>query len=65
MGPDNPPWNARAVHLFLLNRGVLITPYHNMMLVSPATSDTDLASPMTALDAFLNALEEANAQPPP
>jgi glutamate-1-semialdehyde 2,1-aminomutase len=26
-----------AIHLVLLNRGVLISPFHNMMLVSPAT----------------------------
>jgi len=25
------------LHLFLINRGVLITPFHNMALVSPAT----------------------------
>jgi len=27
-----------AVHHYLLNRGVLITPFHNMMLMSPATA---------------------------
>lgn len=27
-----------ALHLFLINRGVLIAPFHNMTLVSPATS---------------------------
>jgi glutamate-1-semialdehyde 2,1-aminomutase len=26
-----------AIHLALLNRGVMISPFHNMMLVSPAT----------------------------
>ena len=31
-----------AIHLFLLNRGVLLTPFHNMMLVCPATSETDI-----------------------
>ena len=30
----------RAIHLFLLNRGVLLTPFHNMMLVSPATGES-------------------------
>jgi glutamate-1-semialdehyde aminotransferase len=30
-------------HLFLSNRGILITPFHNMMLVSPATSADDIA----------------------
>jgi glutamate-1-semialdehyde 2,1-aminomutase len=36
------PLLEHALHLFLLNRGVLITPFHNMMLVSPATSDADV-----------------------
>ena len=31
------------LHLYLLNRGVLITPFHNMALVSPATTAADLA----------------------
>ena len=32
----------QAVHICLLNQGVLIAPFHNMMLVSPATSDDDI-----------------------
>ena len=31
-----------AIHLYLLNRGVLLTPFHNMMLVCPATTEADL-----------------------
>ena len=31
-----------ALRLYLANRGVLITPFHNMMLVSPATTRADL-----------------------
>jgi glutamate-1-semialdehyde 2,1-aminomutase len=27
-----------AIHLYLLNRGIIIAPFHNMTLVSPATS---------------------------
>ena len=27
-----------AIHLYLLNRGVLLTPFHNMMLVCPTTT---------------------------
>jgi glutamate-1-semialdehyde 2,1-aminomutase len=50
-----PPRNATDVrrmrhaeleallHLHLMNRGVLITPFHNMMLVSPGTTDADVA----------------------
>ena len=30
------------LHLYLLNRGVLITPFHNMALMSPATSAADV-----------------------
>jgi glutamate-1-semialdehyde 2,1-aminomutase len=30
------------LHLFLLNRGVLITPFHNMALMSPATESADV-----------------------
>ena len=32
-----------AIHLYLLNRGVLLTPFHNMMLVCPATSVADVS----------------------
>ena len=31
------------LHLFLLNRGVLITPFHNMVLMSPASTAADVA----------------------
>ena len=31
-----------ALHLFALNRGVLITPFHNMALMSPATTRADV-----------------------
>jgi glutamate-1-semialdehyde 2,1-aminomutase len=30
------------IHLYMLNRGVLITPFHNMALMSPATSAVDI-----------------------
>ena len=31
------------LHLYLLNRGVLITPFHNMVLISPDTTAADVA----------------------
>jgi glutamate-1-semialdehyde 2,1-aminomutase len=31
-----------AMHLFLLNRGVMITPFHNMALMCPATTEADV-----------------------
>jgi glutamate-1-semialdehyde 2,1-aminomutase len=39
-----------AIHLGLLNRGVLIAPFHNMMLVSPATRADHVAQLITAFD---------------
>ena len=32
----------RALHLFLLNRQVLVTPFHNMTLVAPTTTKADV-----------------------
>jgi len=32
----------RLIHLYALNRGILLTPFHNMALMSPATSDADV-----------------------
>jgi glutamate-1-semialdehyde 2,1-aminomutase len=32
-----------AIHLYLLNRGVLLTPFHNMMLICPATTEADVS----------------------
>ena len=31
-----------AIHLYLLNRGILLTPFHNMMLICPATIEADI-----------------------
>jgi len=33
---------ARFTHLFALNRGILLTPFHNMALMSPATTEEDV-----------------------
>lgn len=41
------------VHLGMLNRGVLITPFHNMMLVCPATTQAQVAQLLGALDEVL------------
>jgi glutamate-1-semialdehyde 2,1-aminomutase len=30
------------IHLYLLNRGILMTPFHNMALMSPATTADDV-----------------------
>ena len=30
------------IHLYMINRGLLLTPFHNMALVSPATTEADV-----------------------
>jgi glutamate-1-semialdehyde 2,1-aminomutase len=32
----------RFIHLYALNRGILLTPFHNMALMSPATTEADV-----------------------
>ena len=32
----------RFIHLYALNRGILLTPFHNMALMSPATTKADV-----------------------
>ena len=32
----------RLMHLYALNRGILLTPFHNMALMSPVTSEADV-----------------------
>ncbi len=55
------PELEHAIHLFLLNRDVLITPFHNMMLVCPDTSQADVQRLLAAFDAALTALTGAPA----
>jgi glutamate-1-semialdehyde 2,1-aminomutase len=43
------------IHLYLANRGILLTPFHNMALMSPATTDAQV-------DAHLQHLDEAVAE---
>jgi glutamate-1-semialdehyde 2,1-aminomutase len=45
-----------AIHLYLLNRGVLLTPFHNMMLVCPETRQTDVDKLLGVFDDCLTAL---------
>ena len=65
---DTPPKNGsqaalildseleHVIHLYLLNRGVLITPFHNMLLVCPETMQADLNKLLQAFDACLQCL---------
>ena len=45
-----------ALHLFLINRGVLIAPFHNMNLVSPATTSSQVDRLAEVLDDCLKTL---------
>ncbi len=40
-----------VVHAALLNRGVILTPFHNMALIGPATGEQDIDRVLDALDA--------------
>ena len=50
------PEVERAVHVALLNRGCLIAPFHNMMLISPATKKRQVDRLITAFDEVLTEL---------
>ena len=39
-----------AIHHYLLNRGVIITPFHNMMLICPSTTEAHVNRLLTVLD---------------
>lgn len=68
---SNPPKNAdamrkvldhaavEALHLWLINRGVLIAPFHTMMLVSPVTDDAAIDRLVAAIDGFAAAMRDA------
>jgi glutamate-1-semialdehyde 2,1-aminomutase len=46
----------RLLHLWVINRGVLMTPFHNMALMSPATTAADVDRHTAAFDQALTAL---------
>ncbi|ALL14465.1 aspartate aminotransferase family protein [Caulobacter henricii] len=50
-----------ALHLWLINRGVLIAPFHNMMLVSPVTEDPAIDRLVAAVDGFAGEIEGLSA----
>ena len=46
----------RYLHLAVMNRGVLMTPFHNMALMSPATTESDVDRHTAAFDEAVAAL---------
>jgi glutamate-1-semialdehyde 2,1-aminomutase len=49
----------RLLHLWVMNRGVLMTPFHNMALMSPATTEADIDRHTVAFEEALTALFDA------
>lgn len=47
-----------AMHLFLANRGILLAPFHNMMLVSPVTGDDQIDRLVGGFADCIRALKE-------
>ena len=50
------PELERLLHLWVMNRGVLMTPFHNMALMSPATTEADVDRHTAAFDEAVAAL---------
>ena len=50
------PGLEAVIHAMLLNRGCLIAPFHNMMLLSPATTPHQVARLIAAFDEVLSQL---------
>jgi glutamate-1-semialdehyde aminotransferase len=46
----------RLLHLWVMNRGVLMTPFHNMALMSPVTTEADVDRHTSAFDEALATL---------
>jgi glutamate-1-semialdehyde 2,1-aminomutase len=46
-----------AIHEYLLNRGVLITPFHNMMLICPSTTAVHVRRLIDLLDHCITELK--------
>lgn len=72
-----PPRNAADVargrnpllqslfHVYLANRGVLITPFHSMMLLCPASSESDVERYLSVIAGFARELRTGGAMAPP
>lgn len=53
------PLLESLMHLYMLNRGVLLTPFHGMMLCSPATETGDVDRLLNVFEELLNVLPQA------
>ena len=51
-----------AIHHYLLNRGMVITPFHNMMLTCPATTERHVANLIGGFDSCITELKSERGQ---
>ena len=58
-GMAHHPQVEAAIHTGLINRGTLIAPFHNMMLISPATKKAQVDRLIASFDAILSDLFQA------
>jgi glutamate-1-semialdehyde 2,1-aminomutase len=59
-GYAHQPQVEAEIHTALINRGTLIAPFHNMMLISPATKKAQVDRLIASFDAILTELFKAN-----
>jgi glutamate-1-semialdehyde 2,1-aminomutase len=50
-----------VIHLYLTNRGILLAPFHNMMLLSPVTEPVQVDRLLQEMDNCVAELLEAEA----
>jgi glutamate-1-semialdehyde 2,1-aminomutase len=53
------------LHVYLMNRGVLITPFHSMLLTCPATTEQDIAECEAAIEKFCQELPRISVNEAP
>ena len=51
----------RFLHLWAMNRGVLMTPFHNMALMSPVTTEADVDLHSSVFDEAARELSERSS----
>jgi glutamate-1-semialdehyde 2,1-aminomutase len=54
------PTLEALLHVYLMNRGILITPFHSMLLTCPATTEEDVGKCEAAIEKFCQELPRAS-----
>ena len=56
------PELEHALHFWLLNRGLLVTPFHNMMLTAPMLQAQQVDALCSGIESFVDAVDRATLQ---